>query len=350
MVDSTYQLAPETQGGTFAERWNAERRLRTAVRNALTVRIDTQCVDAVMQQFDQDASRQAEAHRLAALHVACQAALTLGWVWDSKRSIWPGEASIFRMLGGLAVRAGLSEHDVMAALMSGIDRAIATARSNMENDSVPFRTWLGVLDHLKSEAEAFATEARKELRQGMESPPPRDGDKATVLKQLLDGRLRGEAVGAVAAAAGLDASREHGVALLVHPGGFAAPLEDAARDIEATIPGAVDVGWGEGLTAFRRVVFPAPTHGRWIEARTNLHEIATKHGVLAIAPIQAPPLGRLAETCQATEPDLARVVKGCGYTSGIIDPARLGPACPAEGASPAPAEEWSIEAPVVAVA
>ena len=342
MVDSTYQLAPETQGGTFAERWNAERRLRTAVRNALTVRIDTQCVDAVMQQFDQDASPQADAHRLAALHVACQAALTLGWVWDSKRSIWPGEASIFRMLGGLAVRAGLSEHDVMAALTSGIDRAIATARTNMENDSVPFRTWLGVLDHLKSEAEAFATEARKELRQGMESPPPLGGDKATVLKQLLDGRLPGEAVGAVAAAAGLDASREHGFALLVHPGGFAAPLEDAARDTEATLPGAVDGGFGQGLTAFRRVVFPVLTHGRWIEARTNLHDIATKHGILAVAPIQAWTLGRLAEACQATELDLARVVKGCGYKSGIIDPACAGPACAAEGVSPAPREEWPV--------
>lgn len=54
MVDSTYQLAPETQGGTFAERWNAERRMRTAVRKALTARIDASCVDAVMQQFDKE--------------------------------------------------------------------------------------------------------------------------------------------------------------------------------------------------------------------------------------------------------------------------------------------------------
>jgi len=350
MVDSTHSVVTGTEHGTFAERWNAERRLRRAVRKALTVRIDASCVDAVMQQFDQDASPHADAHRLAALHVACQAALTLGWVWDSKRSMWNTEASIFRMLGGLAARAGLSEHEVMAALTSGIDRAIATARSNMENDSVPFRTWLGVLDHLKSEAEAFATEARKELRQGMEGPPPRGGDKVTVLKQLVDGRLPHEAVGAAAAAAGLDASREHGVALLVHPVGFAAPLEDAARDIEATIPGAVDLGLGAGLSTFRRVVFPVLTHGRWIEARTSLHDIATRHGVLAIAPIQAPTLGRLAETYQATQLDLARVVKGCGYTSGIIDPARVGPACPAEGTPPAPVEEWSIKSPVAAVA
>jgi len=342
MVDSTYPLVTGTEGGTFAERWNAERRLRTAVRKALTVRIDTQCADAVMQQFDQEATPHADGHRLAALHVACQAALTLGWVWDSKRAMWNTEASIFRMLGGLAVRAGLSEDEVMAALTSGIDRAIATARTNMENDSVPFRTWVGVLDHLKSEAEAFATEAKKELRQGMEGPPPSGGDKATVLRHLVDGRLAHEAVGAAAAAAGLDASREHGVALLVHPGGFGAPLEDAARDIEATIPGAVDLGWGEGLTAFRRVVFPVPTHWRWIEARTNLHEIAIKHGVLAIAPIQAPILGRLAETYQATELDLARIVKGCGYKSGIIDPACVGPACAAEGVSPAPREEWPL--------
>lgn len=350
MVDSTYQLATETQGGTFAERWNAERRMRTAVRKDLTVRIDARCVDAVMQQFDQDATPHADARRLAALHVACQAALTLGWVWDSRRSMSSTEASIFRMLGGLAVRAGLTEHEVTAALTSGIDRAIATARSNMENDSVPFRTWLGVLDHLKSEAETFATEAMKELRQGMAGPPPPGGDRVTLLRQLVDGGLAHEAIGAAAAAAGLDASREHGVALLVHPGGFGAPLEDAACEIEATVPGAVDLGWGEGLTAFRRVVFPVLTHGRWIEARTNLHDIAIKHGVLIIAPIEAPTLGRLAESYQATEQDLARIVRGCGYKRGVIDPTSVGPACPAEGTSPVPADEWSIEAPVAAVA
>lgn len=350
MVDSTYPAVTGTEQGTFAERWNAERRLRTAVRNALTVRLDMRCLDAVMQQFDGDAPPHADAHRLAALHIACQAALTLGWVWDGKRSMWPTEASIFRMLGGLAARAGLSGHEATAALTSGIDRAIATARTNMENDSVPFRTWLGVLDHLKSEADAFATEANKELRHGMESPPSGGGDKVTVLRQLVDGRMPHEAIGAAASSAGLDASREHGVALLIHPGGFAAPLEDAARDIEAAIPGAVDLGLGEGLSNFRRVVFPVLTHGCWLEARANLHNIAIRHGILAIAPIQAPTLGRLAETCQATQMDLARVVRGCGYRRGVIDPARVGPACPAEGASPAPVEEWSIEAPVTAVA
>ena len=86
----------------------------------------------------------------------------------------------------------------------------------------------------------------------------------------------------------------------------------------------------------RRVVVPVITHGRWIEARTTLHDVATRHGVLAIAPIQAPLLGHLAETFRATERDLARVVEGCGYASGIIDPSFVGPACLADGPSPAP--------------
>lgn len=350
MVDSTYPLATGTEHGTWPERWNAERRLRRAVRKALTVGIDSHCVRAAMQQFDGVESPGADANRLAALHVSCQAAVTLGWVWDGKRSMWNTEASTFRMLGGLAARAGLSEHEVLTALMSGIDSAIATARSHMENDSVPFRTLSGVLDHLTSQAEAFATDAKKELLQGMEPPPPGGEDKVTVLRQLIDGRLPHDAVGAAAAAAGLDASREHGVALLVHHHGYAAPLEDAAREIEAIIPGAVDLGLGEGLSNFRRVVFPVLTHGGWIEARTKLHAIAAKHGILAVAPIHAPTLVRLAETYQATQLDLTPIVNGCGYERGVIDPARFGPVCRAEGTSPAPAEEWSIEAPVTAAA
>jgi len=111
----------------------------------------------------------------------------------------------------------------------------------------------------------------------------------------------------------------------------------------STIPGAVDLGLSDDhLPVTRRVVFPVETHGRWIEARTALHDIATRHGVLAVAPIQAPTLARLAASYQATLRDLSRVVRGCGYRSGIIDPACVGPACAAEGTSPAPAEEWPL--------
>lgn len=119
-------------------------------------------------------------------------------------------------------------------------------------------------------------------------------------------------------------------------------MEAAATAVEGTIPDAVDLGLSDGSPISRRVVFPVMTHGRWIEARTNLHDIATRHGVLAVAPILAPRLDHLADTYRVTERDLARVVKGCGYASGIIDPACVGPACTAEGVSPAPREEWPV--------
>ncbi len=341
MVDSTHVLrsAPDT----WASRWNAERRRRYAVRRDLTVDIDTRCVNAVMRQVGRDAPPHVDARATAALHVACQTALILGCLWNRKRSMRPVEASAFRMLGALAARAGLAEHEVIGAMTSGIEGAIATARGDLKSGSAPYRTQLGVLDHLKSEAEAFAVEAERELRQGMHSPTPDGKDKSSVLLRLLDGRLSDDELGAASAAAGLDASREHGVVLLVHPTGSTSPLDAAARDIEATVQGAVDLGLSDGLPVSRRLVFPVLTHGRWIEARTNFHDIATKHGVLAIAPIQAPTLRRLAETYRTTERDLARVVEGCGYTSGIIDPACVGPACEAEGTSPAPQTAWALE-------
>lgn len=342
MVESTYPVATGTQG-TWAERWNHERRLRRAVRKQLTLGIDAHCLDAVLRQFDGEAAPHADGRRVAAVHIAGQTALTLGWVWDGRRTMWSAEASTFRMLGGLAARTGLSEDDVIAAAGSGVDGAIKAARTDLENGPAPWRTQVAIFDQLRAEAGIFATAVTTELRRGMQSPPPRGDGKESVLLRAIDGRLSDDALGAAAATAGLDASREHGVVLLVHPEGDLAPLEAAADDIVSTVPGAVDLGLSDDhLPVTRRVVFPVETHGRWIEARTALHDIATRHGVLAVAPIQAPTLARLAATYAATLRDLSRVVRGCGYRSGIIDPGCVGPACAAEGTSPAPAEEWPL--------
>jgi hypothetical protein len=342
MVDSTYPVATATRGGTWAETWNAERRLRRAVRKQLTLGIDAHCVDAVMRQCDGGAAPRADGRRLAALHIAAQTALALGWVWEGRRKMWKAEASTFRMLGGLAAREGLSEDDVLAAAGSGVDAAIAAARTDLENGPAPWRTQVAILDQLKAEAGTFATAVTTELRRGMQSPPPRGDVKESVLLRAIDGRLSDDALGAAAAAAGLDASREHGIVLLVHPEGSSAQLEAAADDIVSAIPGAVDLGLSDELPVARRIVFPVVTHGRWIEARTTLHDIATRHGILAVAPIQAPTLARLAAMHEATLRNLSSAVRGCGYGSGIIDPACVGPACAAEGASPAPVEDWPL--------
>jgi len=346
MLDSTY--TPPV--GSWAERWNAERRLRRAVRNKLTAGIDAHCVDAVMRQHERNAPPQADSRHLAALHVACQAALTLGWVWDGKRTMCDAEASTFRLLGGLAVRAGLSEPEVITAATSGVEGAIAAATWDMENCQVSWRTRLAILDQLKSEAKAFTAAATEKLRQGRHSPPPLGGDKAAVLLRVLDGHLPDDALGAAATEVGLDAAREHGVVLLIHPEGSTAALEAAALAVEATIPDAVDLGLSGGSPVCRRVIFPVLTHGRWIEARTNLHDIATSHGVLAVAPIQAPRLAHVADTYRRTVRDLARVVEGCGYSSGIIDPACIGTACKAEGTSPAPEDAGRVEALALSIA
>ena len=342
MVDSTYPVATGTQGGTWAERWNAEKRLRRAVRKQLTLGIDAHCLDAVLRQFDGEGALHSDGRRVAAVHIAGQTALTLGWLWEGRRTMWNAEVSTFRMLGGLAARAGLSEDDVLAAAGSGVDGAIGAARTDLENGPAPWRTQVAIFDQLRAEAGTFATAVTTELRRGMQSPPPRGDGKESVLLRAIDGRLSNDALGAAAAAAGLDASREHGVVLLVHPEGSPAELEVAADDVVSTIPGAVDLGLSDELPVARRIVFPVVTHGRWIEARTILHDIATRHGILAVAPIQAPTLARLARTYEATLRNLSSVVRGCGYRSGIIDPACVGPACAAEGTSPAPAEEWPL--------
>jgi hypothetical protein len=58
--------------------------------------------------------------------------------------MWNAEASTFRMLGGLAARAGLSEHEIIAAATSGIAGVIAASQGEKWR-AVPCRgarSWL----------------------------------------------------------------------------------------------------------------------------------------------------------------------------------------------------------------
>jgi hypothetical protein len=215
------------------------------------------------------------------------------------------------------------------------------------------RQWSGLIDPARLLCQAITprpaptpSPGRGSRRGGV---TPMRADQARLVTCLIDGRLAADQVGAAASSAGLDASREYGLVVLVHPSGRTIPLERAARDVEATIPNSLDLGLTDTLPPSRRLVFPVVTHGRWIEARTSLHDIATKHGVLAIAPIAAPTLIRLAETYRETNRTLRRVVQGCGYTSGIIDPACVGPACTAEGAAPAPEQDATATEAVPAI-
>jgi hypothetical protein len=100
-----------------------------------------------------------------------------------------------------------------------------------------------------------------------------------------------------------------------------APWTTPPARSRTTVPNTIDLGLGDNLPVARRLVFPVVTHGRWIEARTTLHDIATKHGVLAIAPAVAPTLPHLALLYRDTEQSLAAVIEGCGFASGIVDPA-----------------------------
>jgi hypothetical protein len=258
---------------------------------------------------------------MAAAHITCQTALVLGGMWNERRPMRQSEATTFHVLGDLAGRAGLSEDDAVAAVEAGWNELLTLVRRDATGGPWSDRTKAAVLRELEDEAQAFTTAATKELRLGLMSELPHGESRVGVLLRILDGRLAGDQLGPAATAAGLDASREHGLVLLVDTKGRTRPLEDAAHEVEDTIPNTVDLGLGDNLPVARRLVFPLVTHGRWIEARTNLHDIATKHGILAVAPAVAPTLSRLAALCRETEQALGTVIEGCGFASGIVDPA-----------------------------
>jgi hypothetical protein len=348
MADSTYAVATRTEPDTREARWNAERRQRRALRHDLLWCFSNRSVHAAMQLVNDGSPPHFGAAGVAAAHITCQTALIHSDVVRSGRSLRPREASAFRVLGDLAVRGQLSEEDAVGAIEAGIDGNLDALRTRSRGAPFSPRTRAAVQRELESEACAFIEEATKELRLGMAGELRGTEDKAGVLLRLLDGRLADDELGAAASRVGLDASREYGLVLLVHTAGCTEPTEAAAQDAEGVIFEAVDLGLTDSQPLCRRLIFPVITHGRWLEARTNLHDIATRYGVLAIAPVAAPRLGALAATCRELERDLARVVKGCGYTKGIIDPAGVGPVCAAEGTSPAPVEEWAGDAALVA--
>jgi len=321
MAQSTCALIEDmARPDTRAHRSAAERGRRREMRTAVTRGIETKGLGAVMRLISESGPRLAGVG-VAPAHITCQTALVLGGMWTERRAMRPSEATTFHVLGDLAGRAGLSEDDAVASVEAGWNELLSVVRQDARGGPWSDRTKVAVLRELEEEAQAFTVAATKELRLGLMSELPHGESRVGVLLRVLDGRLVGDQLGPAATAAGLDASREHGLVLLVDTKGRTRALDDAAHEVEDTIPNTIDLGLGDNLPVARRLVFPVVTHGRWIEARTNLHDIATKHGVLAVAPAVAPTLPHLALLYRETEQALAAVIEGCGFSSGIVDPA-----------------------------
>jgi len=322
MAESTcVPVEEEAALDTRARRAAAERGRRREMRRDVTWGIEEKGLGAVMRLVNFDSSPRFGGPGVAAAHITCQTALVLGGMWHERRDMRPSEATTFRVLGDLASRARLGEDDAVASVEAGWNELLGVVRRDARGGPWSDRTRDAVLTELETEAQAFTAAAAKELRLGMAGDLHHGEDRAGVLLRLLDGRLVGEDLGAAATAAGLDVSREHGLVLLVDQKSRTRVLDEAAQEVEATIPNTVDLGLGDNLPVSRRLVFPVLTHGRWIEARTNLHEIATKHGVLAVAPAVAPTLAKLGPLYRETERNLGSTLGGCGFNSGIVDPA-----------------------------
>jgi hypothetical protein len=318
MSEST--VVEDCRGETSQRRSAAERERRRAVRGELMWRIEERGLGAALELVNRDAPPVFGGKGVAAAQITCQAALVLGGIWHERRTIRPSEVATFRVLGDLAVRAQLSEDDAIGALEAASEALVRMVHGD-SHGAWTERSRAAVVGELEGEAEAFTDIAGRELRLGMAGETQFSSDRAGVVLRALDGRLTGDELGAAAAAVDLDASREHGLVVLVHATGRTSALEAAARDIEDRIPHAIDLGLADGLPIHRRLVFPVVTHGRWVEAREDLHDIASRHKVLAIAPEAAPTLAGLAETYRETERHLDRLVAECGYSTGIIDPA-----------------------------
>lgn len=244
------------------------------------------------------------------------------------------EVTTFRVLGDLATRARLSEEEAIGAMEAAWDELLGIARGAISGGMWSPRTGKAALRELEAEAQEFADRAATELRLGIAGEIGCGCDRIGVLLRVLDGRLVGEELGAAASKAGLDASRPHGIVLLVDRFGRTGPLDMAAVEVADEVADAVDLGLGDGLPVHRRLVLPRLTAAQWLEARTDLDHIGDRCGVLVVAPAAAPNLAGLGEGYRATVESLTATVADCGRTKGIIDPACVD--APSDGASAEP--------------
>lgn len=303
-----------------------ETRRRREVRREVTWRIEEKGLGAVTAMVEGDDAETCPPGRaLAAAHIACHTALVLGGMWASRRPMRETEMRTFRLLAGLAARAGLSDEDAVCAMEAAVDELLSLVRRDAKSGPWNDRTWRPVVAGLEADAQSFAQTAAAELCAGIARQQEFDRDQSAVVRRILDGELVGDELVAAAATVGLDAAEPYGVALVVHRTNATQRLDQAVDMILEDVPGAIDLGFGDSLPIHWRVLLPVQSPGAWLSTRETLAEAAHSCGVLVIAPAAAASLADLPDVHDATVDDLADIVASCGYDKGIIDPACVVP-------------------------
>lgn len=311
---------------------------RDRVRRASVHGLRNMVVGAVIHLIYHDSPQRFGARGVTLAHVTFQTALALSGMWEERRSMRQSEAATFQVLGGLAARAGATVDDVQTAMETAWELVLGKVRAAIKGGPWARGTGVTVTRQMEREAQSFADKASDLLVRGFEAEEEFTGDQVGVALRVLDGTLTGEELGAAASSAGLDASRPHGIALLVSASGSSANLEAVANEAADRIPYLLDLGPGDNLPLHRRLVVPLVSPAQWLDARTALHEIAARHYVLALAPAAAPNLAALRPSYELTEHGAGWMLAACGTTSGVIDPACLTP----QADGPAPSGQTAL--------
>jgi hypothetical protein len=308
---------------------------RDRVRREVTRGLRDDVIGAITDLMYKGSPGRLTSREAAVAHVTFQTALAVAGMWEERRPLRDGEAATFRMLGGLAARSGVTEAEALAGMDAGWELVLSRVRLATKGGMWSRRTGASTARGFEGEARQIADTAANELRVGLEAEAQFASDQAFVVQRILDGTLKERELGAAASAAGLDASRPHGIALLVSPVGRSGDVDAAATEAREAVPHILDLGPGDALPPHHRMVVPQITPAQWMETRTALHTIAQRHHVLVVAPVAAPTLASLRASHEQTEHGLGWVLAACGYHSGIIDPACVTPTADAK----APAAE-----------
>jgi hypothetical protein len=311
---------------------------RDRVRRTSVHGLRNMVVGGVIDLIYHDSPQRFGARGVALAHITFQTALALSGMWEERRAMRPGEAATFQMLGGLAARAGATVDDMQTALDAAWELVLGKVRGAIKGGPWARRTGVTVARQVEREAQAFASQVSDMLVRGFEAEDEFTADQAGVVLRILDGALAGDELGAAASAAGLDASRPHGIALLVSTSGSSADVEAVASEAVDRIPYLLDLGMGDNLPLHRRLVVPLVSPGQWLVARGALHEIAVRHHVLVLAPAAAPNLAGLRPSYEQTEHGAGWMLAACGTAYGIIDPACLMP----QADGPAPSRQTAL--------
>ncbi len=325
MADSTCVVAPVPTGRSRERRREQEANRKDRVRREATAGLRDAAIGDAVDRIYRGAPGRLNRQAVAAAHISFQSALALAGMWEERRPMREGEAATFRMLGGLATRAGVTQEAALAAMNAGREIVVSRAQQGTKGGMWARRDGVAIAREFDEEARSFAEAVADELLAGLAAEAEFVHDQESVVLSVLDGTLRGEELGAAASAAGLDASRPHGIALLVSPVKRSADVAAAAAEARELVPHVLDLGPDDALPLHHRLAIPLLTPGQWLDARTILDDIGARHRVLVVAPAAAKSLEETRVLHQQTQFDLPWIVKACGFRHGIIDPACLAP-------------------------